>query len=332
MRPLFFEEIFMPVIHTNSRPAKLLRNGHVQTILPFIFRNNPLINIQREKITMPDGEVLPLYLFKNNHKRLAIITHGLEGKGDDTYILHLAKNLNNINFDVVSWTMRSCGEHIITRPKLYNAVDSSDLEFVINSQEKKYDEIILIGISLGGSITANYVTRKSEILNPKIKRACVISTPLHLASSKEALENNISKFLYQGIFLKSMKKTATKLVKEFGVNLDLKAIKKARFISEIDHLVVAPMYHYKNGDDYREQGSALNHLNKTKIPLLIINSLDDPFLGKESFPFDIAKDNPLITLDTTTYGGHVGFMNNFFKGLYHHEKSLISWLNKKENY
>ncbi|MEP1018954.1 MAG: alpha/beta hydrolase, partial [Maribacter dokdonensis] len=50
-----------------------------------------------------------------------------------------------------------------------------------------------------------------------------------------------------------------------------------------------------------------------KVPTLIINALDDSFLGKDCYPINIAKNNKNIFLEMPKYGGHVGFYgkNNF---------------------
>ena len=52
-----------------------------------------------------------------------------------------------------------------------------------------------------------------------------------------------------------------------------------------------------------------NFLNAIKTPVLILNALNDSFLSEACFPFEAAKMNPNIFLETPKHGGHVGFIN-----------------------
>lgn len=318
----------MPVIEHTNKPHIIFRNGHIQTLFPYFTRRKPKVKLQKEFLKTSDNDEISFYHTKLGYNKLVILTHGLEGRADDKYILHLSKILHSLEYDSLAWNMRTCGGVMNKTSKFYNAVDSQDLELIINKFENSYDEIMLIGISLGGALTGNLVSRKAAELSSKIKRACLISTPLDLESSKKSLETNVSKVLYQQNFLISMKKKVAYKVANFNIPVDLTAVKKAKFISQIDDLVIAPMYGYKDGADYRKSASCLPHLSKVKIPLLIINALDDPFLGEESYPVELAKDHSLITLDIVKYGGHVGFIKNFKDGIYQHERSLLEWLAK----
>jgi len=58
---------------------------------------------------------------------------------------------------------------------------------------------------------------------------------------------------------------------------------------------------------------------------LILNALDDPFLGDESYPYELAKSNELIFLETPKHGGHIGFIKSFKDNIYHHEQSILNW-------
>ena len=44
------------------------------------------------------------------------------------------------------------------------------------------------------------------------------------------------------------------------------------------------------------------------IPVLCINSMDDPVCVRQNVPFDFFKTHPKIMLATTEHGGHCGFL------------------------
>lgn len=318
----------MPLVKSNYDCVKFLRNGHIQTILPFLFRIPPEKHHgEKNHVATPDGEELSSLNYKTDKsKKLIIITHGLEGNGEDTYILHMAKNFHQEGYNVVTWTMRTCDENLIHRNKFYNGADFSDLEVIIDYYKEDMEEIYLVGISLGGSITCNYLGRLGHDIEKKVSGAFVISTPLDLDSSSRALSSRVSKLLYQGIFVRSMKKKVLKKAKNLKFQIDLKAIKKARLVSDFDEHVVGPMYGYKNGKDYRVKGSSLPYLKNITVPLYILNALDDPFLGEECYPFEFAKNSELVFLETPKVGGHVGFIRRSHEELYWYESRILQFV------
>ena len=44
-----------------------------------------------------------------------------------------------------------------------------------------------------------------------------------------------------------------------------------------------------------------------KNPVLVLNALDDPFLGEGCFPVQLAQNNAFIYLETPKYGGHCAY-------------------------
>jgi predicted alpha/beta-fold hydrolase len=80
---------------------------------------------------------------------------------------------------------------------------------------------------------------------------------------------------------------------------------------------------FKNAKDYYEKCSSLQFLNAIKIPVLILNALNDSFLSEACFPFEAAKSNPNIFLETPKHGGHVGFIN--CGGYYYNETRALEF-------
>jgi predicted alpha/beta-fold hydrolase len=81
-----------------------------------------------------------------------------------------------------------------------------------------------------------------------------------------------------------------------------------RSFYEYDQDYTAPMHGFEDHFDYWQKASAKKFLEKINIPTLIINSLDDPFLGPECYPFQEQSHNTNLRLITPDFGGHLGFM------------------------
>jgi predicted alpha/beta-fold hydrolase len=63
---------------------------------------------------------------------------------------------------------------------------------------------------------------------------------------------------------------------------------------------------FKNTDDYWTRGSAKPHLHTIRVPTLVVNALNDPFVPGASLPRagDVGAH---VTLWQPQHGGHVGF-------------------------
>ena len=80
---------------------------------------------------------------------------------------------------------------------------------------------------------------------------------------------------------------------------------------DFDNLYTAPAHGFSNAEDYWKKCSAKYFLSEIRIPTLLINALNDPFLGTLSYPISEAEDSRNFYLETPTYGGHVAFVKNF---------------------
>ncbi|MBL0712322.1 MAG: hypothetical protein JJV98_01360 [Desulfosarcina sp.] len=70
----------MPVINPSTyQPPPLIANGHLQTILPSLFRRVGGVVYHRERIVTPDDDFLDLDWSRKQQPRLVVLCHGLEG-------------------------------------------------------------------------------------------------------------------------------------------------------------------------------------------------------------------------------------------------------------
>jgi predicted alpha/beta-fold hydrolase len=159
---------------------------------------------------------------------------------------------------------------------------------------------------MGGNITLKYLGETAAIPS-EIKGGVAISAPCDLEGSSNALskwENSI----YIKRFLKTLKQKSIEKIKHFPEStLNKQVILNAKNFAEFDDAVTAPLFGFKNAKDYWTQSSSKPFLPNIKIPSLVVNALDDTFLSESCFPFEAAKHHKFLTLETPTYGGHVGF-------------------------
>jgi predicted alpha/beta-fold hydrolase len=94
---------------------------------------------------------------------------------------------------------------------------------------------------------------------------------------------------------------------------DRERLRAARTLYEFDNLFTAPLHGFKDTDDYWSRASAKPHLHRIRIPTLVLNARNDPFVPARSLPGP-QEVGPCVTLWQPAHGGHVGFARGRFPG------------------
>lgn len=288
---------------TYKKPA-LLFSSHVETIYPALLRKVTLKTYTRERISTPDNDFLDLDWLLTNSKKLVIVSHGLEGDSHRAYIKGMVKIFTTNGYDALAWNYRGCSGEVNKQRRFYHSGATEDLHCVVqHAIEKKYEEIVLVGFSLGGNLTLKYLGEANR--SAHIKRAITFSVPLHLHSSCVQISKP-SNFLYATRFLVSLKK---KIIEKARLrdDLDVSNIQNIKSLQAFDDRYTAVLHGYRDALDYYTQCSSLNFVEAIKTPTLIVNATNDPFLSAQCFPTDLLAKHEFVKLETPKYGGHVGF-------------------------
>ena len=299
----------MPVLQSPYHPPILFRNGHVATVYAGLFRKVPGLEQKRERLELPDGDFMDLdwsYAGTPTPK-VVILLHGLEGHGQRPYITGSAKLYNAAGIDACAVNFRGCSGETNRLYRSYHSGATEDLEAVVHHilETKSYSEIIIKGISLGGNMTLKYLGEGRDI--PKeVKAAIAISVPCQLHDSLIQLLKP-KNWAYAKRFRNHLVAKLRAKQKRFPELITDTHISEIRNLKDFDDLYTSKAHGFKDALDYYEQCSSRQFLNQIRIPTLIINALDDSFLGKACYPFEEAETNSQLHLRIPKYGGHVGF-------------------------
>lgn len=298
----------MPVLTSNFSPTFLFKNGHFNTIYRNVF-TKITHQYQRKRITTWDQDFIDLDFSVVGSKTLVVLIHGLEGSSESSYMIAAVKELNAAKIDCVSFNLRGCSGEDNLLLTTYHSGKTEDVDFVVTYLTTKYayDHIAIVGYSLGGNLTLKYMGEYADQLSPIIKVAVAISVPIDLASSDKQL-SRFQNTIYMRRFLRSLRKKIRQKAAHFPhYIIDDTTLATAKNFQDFDALYTAPVFGFKNSADYWQQASSNQFLSKIKTPTLLINALDDPFLGNECYPHEIAQHSNSFYLETPTYGGHCGF-------------------------
>lgn len=305
-------------------PPLLLFNKHIETIYPSLFRNVAGIEYLRERISTPDKDFLDLDWLKKDSRKLVILSHGLEGNSQRSYIKGMAKIFFAHGFDVLAWNYRGCSGEMNHTLRFYHSGATEDLGHVIEyALAKKYDEINLIGFSLGGNLTLKYLGEMGNTLDKNVKNAVVFSVPLNLYTSCQKISERMN-WVYSQRFLKSLKEKVL-LKSRLIPGIDASQLAYINSLIEFDNAYTAPLHGFKNAIDYYNQCSSIHFLNQIQRPTLIVNAKNDPFLSEDCYPQHL-KEHTFVKVHYPKRGGHVGFALFNQNGLYWSEQRALHFI------
>ncbi len=302
------------------RAPALLFHPHLETIYPSLFRTVSLPPYTRERITTPDNDFLDIDWLTNKSNKLVIISHGLEGNSQRAYIKGMAKHFFSNGFDALAWNYRGCSEEINKQKRFYHSGATDDLDVVIqHALRKGYEELVLVGFSLGGNLTLKYLGE--QVRDKHIMKSIVFSVPMDLHTSCQKISHP-SNWMYSDRFLKSLKKKVQDKA-ALRNDLDLSPLASIKTLQDFDDHYTSVLHGYRDAVDYYTQCSSIRFVESIQIPSLIVNALNDPFLSPECYPVDLLKNHGCVKLEIPTRGGHVGFTQFSKKGLFWSEERAL---------
>lgn len=308
------------------RPPPWLRSGHVQSVWPSLFRKVRLDAPHTEVLATHDDDELHLDWYRQGSDRLAVICHGLEGNSRRPYVLGLAKALLARGWDVLAWNFRSCSGVMNRQPRFYHSGATGDLRQVVNhGLAQGYQTVFLSGFSMGGNLALLYLGEQGERVDSRICGAVAYSVPCDLAGSADMLALP-SRRIYMQRFLRDLRGKMEEKARRFPDLIDVSDFDSIRSFHQFDNRYTAPLHGFRDAADYWAQCSALDRLRDIRVPTLMVNAADDPFLSRQCFPESPTVLGKHVRLDSPRWGGHVGFVEHGKNGRYWSERRALLFL------
>lgn len=304
-------------------PPLPLRSGHLQTIYPTLFRPLPITEPQRERLATPDGDFVDIdwHFSARRGTRLAVVSHGLEGSSRKKHPLGMARHLTALGWDVICLNFRGCSGEPNRLPRFYHSGVTDDLHLVLSHGLAKggYGTAALIGFSMGGNQTLKYLGEDPDQVPREVKAAVAISVPCDLAGASRVLEH-WKNTIYMRYFMSSLHDKIRQKARMFPGLLDPTGLARMRTFVPFDDAYTAPLHGFADAADYYARCSAAQFLPTLRVPTLLIQAADDPFLSPSCYPVDQARDSSTLQLEIPRYGGHVGFVRRNRANLYWSEE------------
>lgn len=313
------------MIESTYRPPRGFANGHVQSVWPAVMRRVAPVPWQRQRIVTPDDDFLDLDVWASGNDRVVILSHGLEGNANQPYIRGMAHAFHRAGWDVVAWNCRGCSGEVNRQLRFYHSGSSDDLATVVAQvlANGRWTNVAMVGFSLGGNQTLKYLGEQGGALDPRVVGAVAFSVPCDLAASSVRLgewQNRI----YMARFMKTLREKVRRKERLFPGELALEGLDEMRTFREFDDRYTAPLHGFVDAEDYWAQCGSGRFLADIRVPSLLVNAADDPFLAGGCFPRVAAEASEWLHLEVPRHGGHVGFVRP--GGTYWSEARAVAFL------
>ncbi|APW45407.1 YheT family hydrolase [Rhodoferax antarcticus] len=292
-----------------------LPGGQLQTIWPAVHARRQRAALgatplpyQRERWPTPDGDFIDLdWLYAPQAGTLLVMFHGLEGSSQSHYARAFADHARQQGLSFVVPHFRGCSGEINLAPRAYHSGDYLEIDWILQSLRQRHSgAILVVGVSLGGNALLRWAEEAGSQACHTVDAVASISAPVDLAASGQAIGRGLNRLVYTRMFLASMKpKARLKLAQHPGL-FSAQALHGARDLYAFDNVFTAPLHGFKNTDDYWARASAKPHLASIRVPTLVVNALNDPFVPAHSLPH-ASHVGQNVTLWQPRHGGHVGF-------------------------
>ena len=282
-----------------------LPGGHLQTIFAALLPA-PHIDWKRERWDTPDGDFIDLDWAggdANSTSPLIALFHGLEGSSASPYARAIAARALTMGWRCVVPHFRGCSGELNLLPRAYHSGDSEEIGWILKRLEARH----AVGISLGGNALLKLLGEQGNTAT--VHKAVAISAPLDLAAAGRNLDAGLSREIYTRVFLRSLKRKTLEKIARQKISVDAARLRRARTFWEFDDTVTAPLHGFLGADDYWARSSSGPWLARIRVPTLVINARNDPFMPEAAL--DAIRESgevpPNVVLEFPRTGGHAGF-------------------------
>ncbi|KAJ2722893.1 hypothetical protein GGI07_003020 [Coemansia sp. Benny D115] len=303
-------------------PSPFVPGGHAQTIYAFLgyyaYYLHSLVSprFTREIFRLSDGGTVALdWALCENHWKRPIVTilSGVTGTSCDFYVRKCYNEFVKMQYSVMVVHSRGCGGSKLTTPLPFHCGMTCDYREVIRDIHKRFPESPLLGLSfsLGANIMAKYIGEEGD--QCPLVAGIIVGNPYDMYKVIRHLDSRFfspNKIYDIAIlnFLKTAFKENREAILTAPVEFNVDKITKASTIMEFTEEMTRKVFGYKSAKHLLDDSSSGPWMDNIKIPVMFMNSLDDPICIESLIEYEKFINNPYLILALTEHGGHIGYM------------------------
>ncbi|XP_023128396.2 monoacylglycerol lipase ABHD2 [Amphiprion ocellaris] len=303
------------------------KSGHLQTVLYGKMGrvNTPTPCGVRKFLPMQDGATATFDLFE---------ALGDHSAGDDITMVicpgignHSEKNYIRTFVDYSQRQGYRCAvlNHLgalpnmeLTSPRMFTYGCTWEFAAMVGYVKRAHPQtlLVVVGFSLGGNVVCKFLGENR--LNQERVLCCISVCQGYsaLRAQETFLQWDQCRRLYNFVLADNMKKIILShrdsLLGMSSSNIsdaDLNRLSAATSLMQIDDSIMRKFHGYNSLREYYEKESCVHYIHKVTVPLLLVNSSDDPLVHQSllAVPRTLAEKMPNVVFALTQHGGHMGF-------------------------
>lgn len=321
------------------RAPRWLPGGNLQTIWaakisrPHLAGKPP--QWLRERWTTPDGDFVDVdhalpagtALQAAGALQRLVLFHGLEGSSSSQYAQAFASVAVARGWACSVPHFRGCSGELNRAPRAYHSGDFEEVGWMLQRlRQHSAGPLRAVGVSLGGNALLRWAQEAGEAASATAAAVASVCSPIDLAAAGRAIDTGFNRLVYARMFLATMKPKALAKWQQHPGLFDRERLAAARTLYEFDDVFTAPLHGFRGTQDYWARASALPHLHRLRLPALVVNAQNDPFVPVDVLP-PAGPQGKFVMHWRPRHGGHVGFPAGAFPG---HTTALpqavLAWL------
>ncbi len=274
---------------------------------------------QRERWHTPDQDFIDVDWLQthtnappDNTQPLLVLFHGLEGSSQSHYAQAFAATAKRLGWAMALPHFRGCSGEMNWAPRAYHSGDHEEIGWMLAQFKQRHaGPVYAVGVSLGGNALMRWAQEMGEAASRVVQAVASVCSPIDLTASGHAIGRGFNRWVYTRMFLKTMKPRALQKLAQYPGLFDPEALRRANDLYAFDNVFTAPLHGFKNTDDYWQRASAKPGLANIRIPALVLNAKNDPFIPAWCLPTQ-QEVGSYVRLWQPEQGGHVGFPQGAF--------------------
>ena len=305
----------------NFKPHFLLPFAFQQMILseiPLLISDKPKLVFREQKVNKYGVNLYWPYFsdfeeISDPNAPILFFLPGMTGEITDPYVINICiEGLKN-GYHVCVYQMRILNENFgVDKSQKFDF--NEDIDLCLDIIKEKYNRAKIYAIS--GSFGANnllfYLGEKnSKFKVKKIDAAVSFSNPFNMEICAKLSEGSFVSTLVTYLEQKNSKKIKNSMDKCPNLeHINTQELIECENPLLFDELFNGKLHGYRTATEYYRNISAVKTLSEIDVPVLCINSIDDPITPYQAIAYDDIKMNPNIMLVVTDKGSHMAFISN----------------------
>jgi predicted alpha/beta-fold hydrolase len=234
-------------------------------------------------------------------KTLVVLVHGLGGDIEAPYMIAGARAAERVGFACLRLNLRGADRR---GEDFYHAGLTADLHAAVSSAElARYEELFVLGYSLGGHLTLRYATDGPDA---RVAAVAAVSPPLDLDLSARSFDR-AGCDIYRRNVLAGLKEIYASVARRRPVPTPLAEARRIRKIREWDDRVVAPRYGFRDAEHYYRSVSVAPHFESIPLRSMVVFAKNDPMVPASAVVATAERSGPRTVVKWVERGGHMAF-------------------------